>query len=170
MRDLVLVLAAVVALSACKKEEKDETGSKQAASGKKSDLVKNLEAQAEAACACKDFACAEGVLAAVKKLADGTTAAAIPEADLPALQTAQASIDRCTGALHPKIVEYGKLAEEVCACGDKACAEKVSGKFKAWADEVRSKKIAIPGGMGAILVPGTQAKKCLDNFGLEVPQ
>lgn len=156
------VIAAATAAAGCAKDE-----AKAAAPGP---LVGKLEALAERACACTDAACADGVGAEVVTL--GENAGAIAESDLPALQAAQAKIDRCLSAHEPALVAYTELTDEVCACKDRTCAEKVAKKVSAWAADLkRSKRTLRPG--DARLVMAEQGKRgaaCFERHGVAIPQ
>jgi hypothetical protein len=159
MRWIVLLIA----LAACKQAEEAPTE-------KKSGLLPKLEAMAEQACACKDHACAQQAYKAMMALAGTAKPDEIPADDIEPLQAAQAKLEACVGKLNPRLTEYAALTDEVCACKNKKCAEKVSAKFSAWADDLRASKEAVPGGLDAIKDDGTRAAACLQKHGLAIPQ
>ncbi len=159
----VFVLAAVVAAAGCSKDEAKAA----AAPGP---LVGKLEALAGKACACTDAACADGVGAEVVTL--GQSAGAIADADLPALQAAQAKIDRCLSAHEPALVAYTKLTDEVCACKDKKCAEKVAKKVSAWAAELKQSRRKLRPGDARLVMEeqGKRGAACFEQHGVAIPQ
>lgn len=163
MSKYLVALAILVSVVGCK--EKSEEAPKQ-----KDGLVPKLEEFADMACACKDHECTKTASNGMAALARTVKPAEIPADDIPKLQAAQARLEKCSAALHPKVVEYAALTEEVCACKDKKCAAAVADKFKAWADDLRATKEALPGGLDAISGNGLKAGGCLKKHGLDIPQ
>jgi hypothetical protein len=163
MSKFLLAFTFLAVIAGCKKEEA-------AAAGPPSELVTKLEALADQGCGCKDADCATGVKADVKALAGTTTAGAIPDADLPKLQAAQAKLDGCMAKLDPRLADYHAITEELCACKDKKCAEKANAKFQTWADAVRVSPDPIPGGLASIKDDGAHAASCLLKFGIKAAQ
>ncbi|MCC6525932.1 MAG: hypothetical protein IT373_25015 [Polyangiaceae bacterium] len=154
---LVLAVASAAALGCGKKD------------AVKSELVQKLEAQADAACACKDMACAEKVTADVQKLADAT--GKVEDDDLKPLQAAQTRIDECLGKLNPIVIAYRELSDQICACQDKACGEKVAAGVSKWAADLKtSGKKLTPGDVKVIQQIGLQAAVCFQKLGLPIPQ
>jgi hypothetical protein len=156
------VLALVLATAACSKHDD--------ATPKKSGLVPQLEAIADQACACKDHACASAAGEQMTALAKTVKPDEIPSDDIPKLQAAQARLEGCQAKLDPRVTAYVGLADEVCACKDKACAQGVADKFKAWSADVASAKEPIPGGLDAIRHDGLRANACLKKFDVEIPK
>ena len=134
-----------------------------------SELVTRLGALADDGCACKDAACAADVSKRLQQLADGTTH--VDDRDRPALQETQARLDACLAELDPVIIAYRGLVDDVCACADKACGQRVSKRFSAWAADLEASGAALrPADAKAVMRAGIRAKGCLDRFGLPVPQ
>ncbi|MBI4954103.1 MAG: hypothetical protein HY908_18915 [Myxococcales bacterium] len=153
----LVVVAAAAALGCGKKD------------GVKSELVQKLEAQADAACACKDMACADKVAADVQKIADAT--GKVEDDDLKPLQAAQGRIDECLGKLNPLVIAYGELSDQICACQDKACGEKVGAAVSKWAADLKtSGKKLTQGDAKVIQQLGLKATVCYQKLGVPVPQ
>ncbi len=159
---ILWMTATLAATTGCKKDE-----AKAAAPGP---LVGKLEALAERACACADAGCADAVGQDVVALGQG--AGAIADADLPALQAAQARIDRCLAAQEPILVAYAALIDEACACADKACAKAAAKKVSTWAADLKaSKKQLRPGDVRLVMTEqGTRGAACFQKFDVPIPQ
>lgn len=159
MKPMLLALAAL-ALVACKDSS---------ARPQPSALVGKLATLADAGCACSDKACADKVRADVAELAKG--AGAIADADLPALQAAQARLDGCLVHHEPRYVAYKALTDEVCACKDAACAKKVAGEFAAWSADLKKTGAKLDrADAQQIMEVGKEAARCLSTHGVAIPK
>jgi hypothetical protein len=154
-------LLILVAIAACK------SGS--AAPAAKSELVTKLDALADRMCKCADGACADEVAAAVDDLAAHTTDVA--EEDFGPAQAAQAKIDQCQ-VQHSKIVgDYLALMDEICACTDKTCADKVAAKVAAWSTGVQKSGAKLrPALVNAITERGKAAVACFEKLDVAIPR
>ena len=75
------------------------------------------------------------------------------------------------GGVDGVIKEYEGFKDKMCACKDKACAEKVSGKFKTWiAGFKKVAKQQARGDLQIIIGTGQRAGECLKAQGVEIPQ
>lgn len=159
MKPLLLALAAL-ALVACKDSS---------ARPQPSPLVGKLATLADAGCACADKACADKVRADVAELAK--TAGAIADADLPALQAAQARLDGCLVHHEPRYVAYKALTDEVCACKDAGCAKKVAAEFAAWSADLKKSGAKLDrADVQQIMEVGKEAARCLSTHGVAIPK
>lgn len=155
----VLILIAFAA--ACK------NGS--AAPAGKSELVTKLDALADRMCKCTDGACADTVAAAVDDLASHTTNVA--EEDMAPAQAAQAKIDQCQVQHSQVVQDYLALMDEICACSDKKCGEKVAAKVGAWSKGVQKSGAKLrPALVGAITERGKAAVACFQKLDVAIPR
>lgn len=156
----ILASLAIVSLGAgCKKKESAAPGA----------LVASLKAIDAEACACKDMACAGGILDKLTAL--GKANPTPDEADLPVLQETQAHLDMCLAKLNPVVVSYLAMSDEVCACKDAACATKVGAKVSAWAADLKAKKTTLShSDINVITKVGTEAGACFTTLGVPIPQ
>ena len=152
---------AVLAVAACKKTE--------SAPPPPSALVTGLAAAADESCACKDMACSDAVNGKVDALAKN--AGTITDAELPALQAAQARIDGCRVALNPRLIAYRALLDKACACQDAGCATKVGGEISTWAAELKQSKTQLRPGEAQLAVDGAASSaECFTRHGVAIPQ
>ncbi len=143
-----------------------------ACSKKEDSVVGKLEGFATAACNCKDLACADGVADSVQKLAD--SAGKMEDDDIAKAQTAQSRIDGCLVKANPVCVAYFDLAEQACACKDKACGEKVNAGFVKWASDLRARtatgKKLRHSDAQAVMEAGKKSGACIEKLGLKPAQ
>lgn len=155
---LAYLALALATVAACKKSAADGGG-----------LVGKLQALDAEACACKDMACADAVTAKVTAL--GQANADFDPADGPKLGEIQTHLDECLAKLNPVIVSYLALADEVCACTDKACATKVAGKVSKWAADLKAQKTKLRGNDANVAMKaGAASAECFTKFGVPIPQ
>lgn len=158
---LALIAALCLAAAACKNGKAAPTA--------KSDLVTQLDALADRMCACPDGACADQASAAVDAVAARTTSVA--DDDLAPAQAAQQKIDACYAKKSPIVNDYLALMDEICACSDRKCGEKVAAKVGAWSKHVQSSVAKLrPALVKAITDRGTTAVACFQKLGVAVPR
>jgi hypothetical protein len=163
MRPLLVAALIIMSVTGCKKNEADADPTA------KSELVTKLGALADEACACKDMACADKVSATVTAL--GQANKDFDPGDLDALQAIQNRMDPCLAALNPVIVAYLDLSKQACACTDKACTDKVAGKFTKWIAAFKASKKPLRANEGNVLMTaGKTAGDCMTKLGTAIPR
>jgi len=145
------------------------SSSEEASNATPSPMVKELSEFADKACACKDATCTAGVNDEVAAFAKGITG--VTDSDRPLMQAAQARLDRCVVALDPLVDSYEKLVAEICACVDKACAERSSKSFTSWSAKLKTSKAKLsPAVVTAITTAGRKGGACFEKHDVSIPR
>jgi hypothetical protein len=165
MRPMFVCLA-ILLTAACTKAEDASSAPKG-----KSELVGKLDALADEACGCKDLACADAAAKKLDALAASMKPSDVGEDEVAPAQAAQQRFDTCHAGLVPQLADYTKLTDEICACGDKACGQKVSAKVSKWAAALKASGTKLrQGDVGVFSTIGKKGAACFQKLGLPIPQ
>ncbi len=133
-------------LSACRSRVTGMSAAEMEAADKAGEQVGELARLKDAMCACKDESCTDEVDGRLRELAathGGTPSAGTKWAAAPIFEELQKCRFKVTGEAAPPdeaIVELKAITKEMCACPDKACAERVTEKMMKFGEKHKDTK------------------------------